>query len=283
MLGWTEVAGRSAAGHEIRVVRNSLIGSLAGLRRPRAWPWDERHRVTHLVLIPSYNTGPILRATVQGACAAWQPVWVVVDGSTDGSDRVLDGAGRPDRVLRLAANGGKGAAVLHGLRAAEAAGFTHALVMDADGQHCAADIARFMAASRAQPDAMILGQPVFGPDAPRARVLGRRVSNALTRLAAPACVADGLFGFRVYPVAPLRQVMERTRFMRRFDFDPEAVVRLAWHGCTAVNLPTRVRYPSRAAGGVSHFHYGRDNVRLALMHARLLAGAVMKQPALKQM
>ena len=130
----------------------------------------------------------------------------------------------------------------------------------------------------------VLGQPVFGPDAPLARVLGRRVSNMLTGLeAAPACVADGLFGFRVYPVVPLRQVMERTRFMRRFDFDPEAVVRLAWHGCTAMNLPTRVRYPSRAEGGVSHFRYGRENVRLALMHARLLAGAVAKQPALKQL
>ena len=236
------------------------------------------HAVTHLVLIPSYNTGPILGATVRSACAAWRPVWVVVDGSTDGSERVLDGADGLHRVLRVPENSGKGAAVLHGLCAAEAAGFTHVLVMDADGQHCAADIARFMATSSARPDAMVLGCPVFGPDAPLPRVWGRRLSNVLTRLeAAPVRIADGLFGFRVYPVAPLRQVMERTRSMRRFDFDPEAVVRLAWRGCPAVNLRTHVRYPSRAEGGISHFHYLRDNLLLALMHARLLLIALVRR------
>ena len=240
--------------------------------------------MTHLVLIPSYNTGSILLPTVEEACAAWRPVWVVVDGSTDGSDRTLNGAAcRPDRMLSLPRNAGKGAAVLHGMRAAEAQGFTHALVMDADGQHSTADIGRFMAASRDRPDAMVLGQPVFGPDAPLPRVLGRRISNVLTRLeTAPASVGDGLFGFRVYPIDPLRRIMERSRFMRRFDFDPEAVVRLAWHGCPAVNLPTRVRYPSRAEGGVSHFRYARDNLLLALMHARLLAGAALHRTALNR-
>ena len=203
---------------------------------------------------------------------------MVVDGSTDGSDRLLDLHPRPDRVLRLLRNGGKGSAVLHGLRHADAAGFTHALVMDADGQHDAGDIGRFMAASRAEPDALVLGQPVFGPDAPWPRLIGRRVSNALTRLeAAPAAVGDGLFGFRVYPIRSLRHIMEATRFMRGFDFDPEASVRLAWRNHPVIQLQTAVRYPSRPEGGVSHFRYGRDNLKLASMHGRLLAEAMVRR------
>jgi len=224
---------------------------------------------THLVLIPSYNAGPRLRQTVEQALAVWRPVWVVVDGSTDGSADALAGTGA--RVLRLARNRGKGGAVHHGLAEAERTGFSHALVMDADGQHPAERIPAFMAASLAQPQAMILGQPGFGPDAPRARVLGRRVSNALVALLTTwAGVGDSLFGFRVYPIRPLLEAMAETRWMRRFDFDAEAVVRLCWRGVPPVKLPAPVRYLSPDEGGVSHFRYGRDNLLLAWMHLRLL-------------
>jgi glycosyltransferase involved in cell wall biosynthesis len=183
------------------------------------------------------------------------------------------------RVLALPRNSGKGAAVLHGLRAAADAGFTHALTMDADGQHPAERIPAFMEASRARPEAMILGVPVFGAEAPALRVRGRRVSNWWARLETPgAGIGDSLFGFRVYPIAPLLRVMERRRSMRRFDFDPEAAVRLAWAGVPAVNLPAPVRYLSRDEGGVSHFRYGRDNALLAFMHARLVLGALPRWP-----
>ena len=229
---------------------------------------------THLVLIPSYDSGPRLIETVRAARAAWPHVWVVVDGSTDGSEAPVREAAAADPGLRLLAlprNSGKGAAVLHGLREAAAAGFTHALTMDADGQHPTARIAAVMDASRARPEAMILGVPVFGAEAPALRVRGRRVSNWWARLETPgAGIGDSLFGFRVYPIAPLIRVMERHRWMRRFDFDPEAAVRLAWAGVPVVNLPAPVRYLTRAEGGVSHFRYWRDNALLAFMHARLV-------------
>ena len=183
------------------------------------------------------------------------------------------------RVLRLARNRGKGAAVLHGLRAAAAAGFTHALVMDADGQHPAARIPDFMAASRAAPAAMILGHPVFDASAPALRVRGRRVSNFWAGLETlGAGIGDSLFGFRVYPIAALIGVMERTRWMRRFDFDPEAAVRLCWRGVRPVNLPAEVRYLRPEEGGVSHFRYGRDNLLLTWMHVRLMLGLLLRLP-----
>ena len=235
---------------------------------------------TALVVIPSYNSGRALHATVVAARAAWYPVWVVVDGSTDGSDAGLDGLDGV-RVLRRPANGGKGAAVLDGLRLAAAEGFTHALVMDADGQHPAASIRQFMEASRARRDAMVLGVPQFGPDAPLLRVRGRRISNWWARLeTAGAGLGDSLFGFRVYPIGPLLRIMERSRAMRRFDFDPEAAVRLSWAGVPAVNIPAPVRYPTAAEGGVSHFRYGWDNALLTSMHVRLVLGAMLRAPVL---
>lgn len=229
---------------------------------------------THLVLIPSFNAGPLLLETVQGALAHWQPVWVVLDGSTDGSGAAVQEFARRCaglRVIERTANGGKGAAVYTGATAAVTAGFTHALVMDADGQHPAERIRAFFAASQAQPDAMILGRPVFGPEAPAVRLQGRKISVGLVHFETLGQgIDDPLFGFRVYPLVPLLRVMEQTRGARRYDFDPAVAVRLFWSGTPAVNLPAACRYRSRAEGGVSHFNYVRDNVRMVRLHAQLL-------------
>ena len=235
------------------------------------------------MLIPSYDTGPILLQTVRAARAAWTPVLVVLDGSTDGSADAL--AALPADpgliVLSLPDNRGKGAAVLHGLQAAAAAGFTHALTMDADGQHPADHIAAFMEAAAAAPDAMILGVPVFATDAPALRVRGRRISNGWANLETLwAGIGDSLFGFRVYPVAPLIEIMEHTRWMRRFDFDPEAAVRLCWRGVRPINHPAPVRYLRPDEGGITHFRYGRDNVLLTWMHLRLVLGLLRRLPRL---
>ena len=239
---------------------------------------------THLVLIPSYNPGPKVYETVRSARAQWTPVWVVVDGSTDGSAAGLRALAEQDaglRVLELPHNQGKGAAVLHGLNAAAAAGFTHVLTMDSDGQHPAERIPAFMAESSRQPGAMILGAPVFESSAPRLRVQGRRVSNGWANLETLwAGIGDSLFGFRVYPIQPLREVMRHQPWMRHFDFDPEAVVRLCWRGVKPVNLPAPVRYYRLDEGGVSHFRYLRDNLLLSWMHARLFIGFIVRLPLL---
>lgn len=239
---------------------------------------------THLVIIPSYNTGPRVLETVAEARGAWAPVWVVVDGSTDGTGAALarlEAGGTGLRVLSLARNGGKGAAVLHALRLADQEGFTHALVMDADGQHPAFSIPRFMVASVASPGTMVLGVPRFGADAPALRVRGRRVSNWWAALETLwEGLDDSLFGFRVYPIRPLVRVMARTRWMRRYDFDAEAAVRLCWLGIGIVSLPAPVRYLRADEGGISHFRYGRDNLLLTWMHVRLMLGFLARLPLL---
>jgi glycosyltransferase involved in cell wall biosynthesis len=239
---------------------------------------------THIVLIPSYNTGAKVFETARAARSQWNPVWVVVDGSTDGTAESLLRMADDDpglRVLVLPENRGKGSAVLHGLRQAEAQGFTHALTMDSDGQHPADLIRRFQRISQDNPDALVLGVPVFAADAPRLRVGGRKISNWWANLETLwGGIGDSLFGFRVYPIAALRAAMEANRWMRRFDFDPEAAVRLCWKGLRPINVPAPVRYFRPEEGGVSHFNYYRDNVLLTWMHMRLMLGFVARLPLL---
>ena len=234
-----------------------------------------------LVLIPSYNTGAaLLSRTVEQALAQWNDVWVVIDGSTDGSADALcehDGL----RILKQTPNQGKGAAVLRGITEACDAGFTHVLTMDADGQHPTDLIPHYARTSEAHPEAMLLGCPVFGPEAPQLRVQGRKISNAWTNLETLGWgIGDSLFGMRVYPIAALLAAFASTSFGRRFDFDTEMAVRIAWQGVPIVNVPTTVKYLSREEGGVSQFRYFRDNTLLTWMHARLLFGFVVRLPQL---
>ena len=239
---------------------------------------------THLVIIPSYNPGSKVKKTVLEALKYWEPVWVVVDGSDDGTRELLDELAKEEpglRIIALPINSGKGTAVLEGLRIAEQEGFTHVLTMDSDGQHPAHMIPSFMETSQQHPESMILGMPDFGAEAPSLRVKGRKISNWWANLETFwQGIGDSLFGFRVYPVRPLKKIMEKNRWMRRFDFDPEAAVRLCWSGIQPINIKAPVRYFSKEEGGVSHFQYFRDNKLLTWMHTRLMVEMVLRSPVL---
>lgn len=237
---------------------------------------------SHLILIPSYNTGARVLETVSQARQLWNPVWVVVDGSDDGSTEQLQKTEQNDpglRVFVLPRNAGKGAALYYGLRQAVGQGFTHVLTMDADGQHSAACLPHLMEQSQQSPEAMILGRPVFDGTAPKERVYGRKLCNWWINLETLwSGIGDSLFGLRVYPAPALTKIMDSHRWMRRFDFDAEAVVRMTWAGIPSRNIDTPVRYFLPEEGGVSHFRYVRDNLLLAWMHARLLAEFVLRLP-----
>jgi glycosyltransferase involved in cell wall biosynthesis len=193
-------------------------------------------------------------------------VWVVVDGSTDGSEEVVADMlpQHPGlRLLHQRPNAGKGAAVLLGTEEARRSGFTHVLTMDADGQHPAERIQAFAKLSEAHPEALLLGCPQFGEDAPALRVQGRKISNGWAN-----------------PVAALLRGFAGTRYARRFDFDPEMAVRIAWQGVPLLSVPTPVRYLTKAEGGVSQFRYLRDNTLLTWMHTRLFFGFLLRLPLL---
>jgi glycosyltransferase involved in cell wall biosynthesis len=239
---------------------------------------------SHVVLIPSYNTGARLFRTVATIRRQDRPVWVIIDGSTDGTGEELARIAANDPGLHVSVlprNRGKGAAILHGLRLVHAHGFTHVVTVDADGQHSADHIDTLISLSREYPQAMVLGVPVFDASAPAIRVFGHVIANFWANLVTLwSGISDSLFGFRVYPVAPLLRAFEETRWMRSFDFDSEAAIRLCWQGIPAINVPTPVRYYRREDGGVSHFNYLRDNILLVSMYTRLFAAMLPRLPGL---
>ncbi|MCK5354094.1 MAG: glycosyltransferase family 2 protein [Methyloprofundus sp.] len=241
--------------------------------------------ISHLIIIPSYNTGALLKNTVEEVLQQWLPVWVIIDGSDDGSDALLQPlqVQYPDalQVIKYIENKGKGAAILAGITQAKEKGFSHVLTMDADYQHPASFIKNFMRTSVANPEAMILGEPIFDDSAPMIRVKGRKISNWWANLETLGWdIHDSLFGMRVYPIEDLISVMHSTRWARRFDFEPEIAVRMAWRGVSVINIATPVRYISKEQGGVSQFKYVRDNVLLTGMHIRLFLGFLLRLPKL---
>ncbi len=239
------------------------------MSRPPSLKGDNR-----LVILPSFNSGSLLVPTARAALAQSWPVWVVLDGSSDGSVAEITALEREEsglRVIRLEQNHGKGGACLIAMQEALAEGFSHALIMDSDGQHPSNKIAEFMEISHRKPDAMILGEPVFGAEAPPERVKGRQVGNWFAHLETFwGGINDSLFGFRLYPLAPAVRIMSAIRTARRFDFDTELAVRLFWAGVEPINRPVPVFYPPQQEGGVTHFRYLHDNLLLVRTHTRLI-------------
>ena len=226
-------------------------------------------------VIPTYNN-PMTIARVVAEVRRHLPDVVVVDDGSHGDGRAgVDAVQREGsaRVVRRPQNGGKGAAVKTGFAAARDLGFTHALQIDADGQHDVADIPRFLALAAARPEAAVLGHPVFDESTPRGRRAAHALTNFWTRVevAGPA-ITDPQCGYRVYPLGPACAVAAGADHM---DFDIEIAVRLVWAGVPIINVPTRVRYLPPAEGGVSHFRLFRDNVAITWMHTRLVVGSLV--------
>src|SRR5262249_2478311 len=157
-------------------------------------------------------------------------------------------------------------------------GASHVIQLDADGQHESADVPRFLDAMAKNPEALVLGAPIFDASVPRSRLYGRQISRALVWLFTLSFeIRDPLCGFRGVPLAPALRLFERARLGERMDFDPEFAVRLYWDGLDVVTVPTRVRYPE---GGLSHFDVVWDDLRLARLYLGLAAGTALRAPQL---
>jgi glycosyltransferase involved in cell wall biosynthesis len=229
--------------------------------------------VNPCLLIPIYNHGATILGVVRSLAEFELPCLIVDDGSDRMTRDALERTARECpgvSVERLPENRGRGAALRHGYRSAWARGYSHAVQLDADGQHAAADVPRFLEAARARPDALILGAPRFDASAPRARLIGRRISRFWVHVETLSfAVADPLCGFRCFPLPRTVDLLSRTRLGDRMEFDPEIVVRWRWEGWPIVNVPTRVTY---VRGGVSHFRPLEDNARISWAHTRLVGG-----------
>lgn len=231
-------------------------------------------------VIPVYNHGTTVGAVAARLQAQGLPVILVDDGSGAETAQELDRLGRVPglSLLRLPINQGKGGAVIAGLRAALEAGFSHALQIDADGQHDAGDATRFVAAAQALPNAFVCGCPRYDASVPKGRLYGRYATHIWVWINTLSfAVRDSMCGFRVYPLVPTVALFDRVRIGRRMDFDVEVAVRLVWMGLPVVNLETAVHYP---VGGLSNFRVVRDNLLISWMHTRLFLGMLLRSPLL---
>jgi glycosyltransferase involved in cell wall biosynthesis len=234
-------------------------------------------------VIPVYDHEHAVGQMVQSLRQQGLTVFLVDDGSGPPCaaelDRLADGDVDANvRLLRLPKNQGKGAAVMAGFAAAASAGFSHALQIDADGQHDPMDVPRFVAAAHADPQSLVCGRPVFDSSIPRHRFYFRYLTHAMVWLNTLSFdIPDSMCGLRVYPLPVVLPLLAAEPMGQRMDFDTEVLVRLYWRHTRMKWLPTRVRYP---LDGVSHFHLVRDNWLITRMHTRLFFGMLRRSPRL---
>ena len=232
------------------------------------------------VVIPVYNHEHAIGLVVESIRKQGVPLLLIDDGCDTACARELERLAQLKNVhlLRHERNRGKGAAVCTGFRAAYERGFSHALQIDADGQHTLSDVKRFIETARAHPDSVICGRPVFDASIPKSRYYGRYLTHGLVWLETLSFeIIDSMCGFRVYPLAATMQLLARDGVGARMDFDTEIIVRLHWRQVPTVWLDTRVSYP---LDGVSHFRMFFDNVRMTALHVRLVLGMLARLPLL---
>jgi len=229
-------------------------------------------------LVPVYNNPKTIGKVVAGLQRHIKDVIIADDGSDAGTRAIIDQLAARDpahiHVLHLPVNRGKGAAVKAGLQRALDLGFSHALQVDADGQHDLGDIPQFLERMHAAPDALILGAPQFGKDIPAIRKYGRKLTTLMIALeAGTLTLPDAMCGFRIYPVAATCALPTRCA---RMCFDPEIMIRAHWAGIPVQSVPTRVRYLSAEEGGISHFRGVHDNVLNVGLHTLLVLQAPLR-------
>ena len=231
-------------------------------------------------VIPVYNHETAVPAVVDALLAAGLPCVLVDDASSPTCAAVLEHLALGDNIflIRLAVNQGKGGAVMAGLREASRLGFTHALQVDADGQHDLRDVATFIQVSQQNPEALICGYPQYDASVPKGRLYARYLTHVWVWINSLSLqIPDSMCGFRVYPLAPSLALINSVKLGKRMDFDPEILVRLAWRNQPMRWLPTKVHYP---LDGLSHFRLFHDNALISGMHTKLFFGMLLRLPSI---
>jgi glycosyltransferase involved in cell wall biosynthesis len=233
-------------------------------------------------IVPVYNQENAFEHVLAKLKIYNLPCILVNDGSSSKCTQLLNDRARQEStwitLLNRPENGGKGSAVVDGFKEAISRGFTHAIQIDADGQHDLNDIPRFLETSRANPQALILGSPLFDLSVPKGRLYGRKFTNLWIWINTLSfAIDDGMCGFRLYPLTAVDQLIKKAAIAKRMDFDIDIVVRLFWQGAEIINVPTAVKYP---CDGVSHFRLWRDNLMISKTHAKLFFGMLKRIPYL---
>jgi len=233
------------------------------------------------IIVPVYNHHPFIHATVQRLLPYGYDIFLIDDGSISECHAILRDITENHRnihLITLPQNKGKGAAVVEGFKAAFDQGYTHALQIDADGQHDINDIPKFVAYSKERPEALVSGRPLYDGSVPKARLYGRYLTHFWVWVETLSFdIKDSMCGFRIYPLSATCALMQKRTIRPRMDFDIDIMVRLYWDNISVHFIPTRVIYPEN---GISHFDTLRDNWRITKLHTGLFFGMLPRIPSL---
>lgn len=224
-----------------------------------------------VIVVPCFNHTDAFAKVAERLLKHKLPVIVVDDGSeNDQAVKLRQICEKYDYTyVRHCKNSGKGAAMLTGFRKATELGFSNALQIDADGQHDIEDIPGFVELAKKNPDALIVGQPVYDSSAPKSRLIGRKITDFWVAIETlNRHMPDAMCGFRVYPLEAINKILSSLHFLR-MGFDIEILVKMYRAGVKIITKETQVIYPT---SGTSHFHVWRDNFYISLMHTYLCCG-----------
>ena len=232
-------------------------------------------------VIPSRNHYKVTGSIVQHLRDTNVPVFIIDDGSDEPARSVLAALhNEADGIIvhRLAFNQGKGAAVIKGFRLATASGFTHALQIDADGQHDLNALPGLLELANTNPNALVSGQPIYDASIPKSRKIGRWMTHIWVWIETLSFrITDSMCGFRVYPLIPVQELLALEAVGSHMEFDTEIMVRLFWRGIAPIMMPVKVIYPQ---GNISNFNLWRDNWRITKTHTRLFLTMLLRLPSI---
>lgn len=232
-------------------------------------------------VVPVYNHEGALPQTVAAILSFDLPIILVDDGSNEACKKVMASLKEQHTNVSLATrsqNGGKGAAVKTGLKAALEQGYTHGLQIDADGQHNHNDIPLFIETAKQSPTTLISGIPQYDDSIPKGRLYGRYLTHVWVWINTLSLdISDSMCGFRVYPLKESCALIDNNAVGNRMDYDTEFIVLWHWANRPIKEIKTSVTYP---LDGVSHFLAWQDNKLISIMHAKLFFGMLMRLPKL---
>jgi glycosyltransferase involved in cell wall biosynthesis len=233
------------------------------------------------IVIPNYNHTINLDEFIGQLASFNLPVFMVNDGSAEQAANLFQQLAQKYTYLTLvehSVNQGKGGAVQTGLKVAFSQGFTHALQIDADGQHDLNDVDKMLLESKNYPKALISGKPIYDESVPKHRYYARNITHFWVWIETLSFqIKDTMCGYRVYPLAETVELLSLQTIGKRMDFDIEIMVRLYWQKIECRFIPTAVEYPE---DGVSHFRAFEDNVLISWMHTKLFFGMLIRVPSL---
>ncbi|PSU89485.1 acyltransferase [Photobacterium kishitanii] len=231
-------------------------------------------------IIPCYNHDNTVPAIIDGLQTFAHPIIIIDDGSNQSTKDILTQQALRNNVtvITLPQNKGKGGAVIAAIQYAHQHNYSHAIQIDADGQHDLTAVNDLLTTANQHPTALISGKPIYDNSVPKSRLYGRYITHFWVWIETLSFeIKDSMCGFRCYPIEPIIPILKQHHLGQRMEFDTEIMVYFYWNNGSIRFVDTKVIYPEN---GISHFDAVWDNIKISWMHTKLFCGMLPRIPQL---